>query len=63
MKKVLQGLQILYRYNEDADMAAMHDTILCKGPKPEDMTEDDEKMMVELGWKYDSVDDHWEKFV
>jgi len=59
MNKVLAGLQIIAKYDEDFEVHAGHDEILA-GPGIEISKEDTEKMK-ELGWT-DEEGDGWRVF-
>jgi len=61
-KQVIEGLQILDKY-EDNYIAAEHD-ILYAGPSDASkITPEDQAKLDELGWHIDSETDSWARFV
>lgn len=63
MNKVLAGLQIIAKYDEDFDICAEHDEIHAGiGIKtiPSAMSEEDRNTMEEHGWRWDG--ESWSVF-
>ena len=58
--KIKKGLDIIEKYEPDADFAAQHDQIWCGEYSPALMTKEDKKYMEELGWFED--EDSWSHF-
>lgn len=58
MNKVLAGLQIIAKYDEDFELCAEHDEVFA-GHGVE-MNEEDQKVMDDLGWSWDG--ESWHKF-
>lgn len=64
MQKVLEGLQILLKYDEtDGNFNADRDQIMCGGPRPEDLLVHDVPRLKELGWDWHREYACWYKFV
>lgn len=58
MNKVLAGLQIIAKYDEDFDTCAEHDELYA-GVGIE-MSDEDQKAMNEIGWRWDG--ESWRVF-
>lgn len=58
MNKILAGLQIIAKYDEDFDTGAEHDEFFA-GYGIE-MNEEDKKKMKELGWRWN--EESWHHF-
>lgn len=63
MKSVLAGLQVLAKYNDNAEFDAQHDEIFCGGPPPDAVTDDDKKVLEENRWRWSEEFECWRKFV
>ena len=64
-KQIAEGFGILVRYFENlnsCDVCAEHDIIYVANPG-NPITEDDIKLLNDLGWKYDGDEEHWYVFV
>lgn len=63
MEKLIKGLQLIAKYEPDADWDAQHDIIYVgSGDIPAKMTDEEVKEMKALGWHIDSEDGGWAKF-
>lgn len=58
MKKVIQGLQILIKYDRSETICADHNVIYA-ATCIENVSEEDKKILDELGWGYDEVAESW----
>lgn len=61
LKDMLAGMQILAKYDENAETCAEHDTFYVCGSSPDDMKEEDFSQLEKLGWHWDG-DGAWRKF-
>lgn len=59
IQKVMEGLQILAKYDAGGEMAAEHDIIYAGNAE---VSEEDAKKLEELGWHKDGEYDCWARF-
>lgn len=53
MSKILQGMKIIAKYEDDPPVAAKHDDFWYGATHPSDMSPADVKALEELGWSFD----------
>jgi len=53
LENILEGLQIIAKYESGYCCAAEHDMFYAGGDKYEEYSEEDKKKLDELGWGYD----------
>lgn len=63
MKKVFEGLRILIKYDPNGSFSTERDKILCGGPNPDSLPEDEARQLDELGWYWSREYECWSKFV
>jgi len=63
MKRIKEGLEIIAKYEDDADFCAEHDVIYVGGEEStENMSDEDKHKMDELGWFIDEEFYCWSHF-
>ena len=63
MKKIKEGLEIIFKYEPDADFDAAHDQIFVGGEEStEKMNKKDKETMGELGWFIEDEYGCWSHF-
>lgn len=62
VKAILEGLQILIKYDPDGSFNAEHDEVFAGGPPPDDMTLEDVKRLHDLNWRWKPDFPCWAKF-
>jgi len=60
LKSMLNGMQILSKYDEDAETAADHDVLMVCAPSPDTMSAEDVAKLDELHWRWGG--EHWPHF-
>lgn len=58
--RILDGMNLIAKYEPDADMHAEHDQIWFGEYRPEEMTEAEREKMKRLGWFVDA--ESWSHF-
>ena len=61
-EKIMRGIEIILKYDSNADVCAAHDEIFCGHWTYEKMSDDDKVKMDALGWEI-SVDESWRMLV
>lgn len=59
MKRILEGLTILAKYEPDGQACAEHDELFACGVGPEAMSEEDRAALKRLGWRWDGDLPSW----
>ena len=62
MKDLLEGLQILIKYDPSGNVYAQHEQIFLGGPDPEKLSPEEAKRLEELHFHYDRKEDTWYVF-
>jgi hypothetical protein len=64
LAQMMPGLQLILKYEPDAETAAMHDEFFCGSSiSIEKMTGDELKIMDDTGWWFVEKFDSWKRFV
>ena len=62
MRKLLKGLEILCKYEEDGGVCAEHDVIYAGGTYPDKISEEDMETLEDNGWSFDFILGCWKTF-
>lgn len=57
--ELIQGVNIILKYEPEAEVALDHDTMYCGGFIPEDMESVDLNTLISLGWFWEAKFDSW----
>lgn len=62
MKELLEGLQILIKYDPDGEVCAEHDVISLGGPDPSELPPEEAARLEALHFHFLKKEDTWQKF-
>lgn len=63
VNQVIEGLKILSKYSEDNTVCAGHEIIYAgSGVSEDDISEEDQVLLEDLGWHFDTSCDSWARF-
>ncbi len=64
MDSIIEGMQILRKYDETCSVGGEHDVIFCGFSGAwEKVGDDDKKKLSELGWRQEEKgDDYWQRY-
>ena len=62
MRKLLKGLEVLCKYEEDGSVSAEHDVIYAGETHPDKISVEDIQTLDDNDWSFDYHLDCWRKF-